>query len=157
MRINCINVGDLTDQHLRAEWLEFLMIGPYIRRSIKSKEGLKLTDSQFYVLGTGHARFFYDKLTYVEKRYKQLETEMKNRGFVPKPQLKLDDLPKQLFNDWVPTKTDHIINLNRIIVRIADKPQWYKIHNTTLEDWQGFYEKKYEFQYDYHPDHYGSK
>ncbi len=157
MRINCIAVEDLSDQHLRAEWLEFLMIGPYIRRSMKSKEGIRLSDSTFYVLGTGHARFFYDKLTYVQKRYEQLGKEMNRRGFNTNPQLKLDDLPRDLFNDWVPTKTDNIINLNRIIARISLKPSWYKMHNNEIEDWQSFYEKKYEFNYEYHPDHHGNK
>jgi len=155
MRINCIDVCDLTDQHLRAEWVEFLMLEPYIRRSINSKNGLILSDSKTYVLGSGHARFFYDKLSYVKNRYLQLEGELKKRGVNTNPTLRLENLQQSLYNDWTPTREDKINNLNRIITRIALKPKWYKFHKKEIEDWVSFYEKKYEFSYSFHPSHQG--
>jgi len=109
------------------------------------------------VLGTGHARFFYDKLGYVENRYKQIEHEMHARGFKTNPNLELSDLPKNLFNSWTPTKDDKILNLNRIIARISDKPKWYKFKNAQMEDWVDFYEKRYDFTYNYDIIHYGKK
>jgi deoxyribonuclease (pyrimidine dimer) len=157
MRINCIDVADLTDQHLRAEWVEFLMLSPYIKRALSSKDGLILTSSNNYILGTGHARFFYNKLNYVKNRYFEIECEMIDRGFKPTPTLELDDLPMHLFKDWEPNKSDKIINLNRIIARISDKPLWYKLKNQQITDWVEFYEKKYEFKYVFDVSHYGNK
>ena len=157
MRINCINVEDLSDQHLRAEWLEFLMLVPYIRRSMKSKNGIQLSESKNYTLGTGHAKFFYDKLLYVQERYNQIQEEMKSRGFNTNPKLDLSNLPDNLFNMWTPTKTDHITNLNRIIARIDAKPDWYKFKSKNVGDWHKFYEERYDFNYVYHDSHYGNK
>jgi len=147
MRINCIDVSDLADQHLRAEWVEFLMLGPYIRRSINSKKGLILSDSKKYILGTGHARFFYDKLLYAENRYKEIATEMNIRGFKANPSLCLNEFPKELFNDWTPTEVDKITNLKRIVARIYKKPQWYKFHKKDIDDWKQFYSQKYNYKF----------
>lgn len=157
MRINCICPGDLSDQHLRAEWLEFLMIGPYIRRSINSSKGLQLSESKNYVLGTGHARFFYNKLKFVENRYYDLGSEMKCRGFKINPKLEISDLPNKLFKEWTPTREDYIININRIIARIQEKPEWYKLRGESIENWVSFYERRYNFKYEYDPSHYGNK
>lgn len=157
MRINCIAVSDLTDQHLRAEWVEMLMLEPYITRSINSKNGLILSDTTSYVLGSGHARFFYDKLIYVKNRYVSIENELKLRGVKANPTLQLNDLPQILYNDWVPTKNDMILNLNRIIARISLKPTWYKMNKKNVLDWVEFYQEKYDFNYTYHHSHQGNR
>lgn len=148
MRINCIDVSDLADQHLRAEWVEFLMLGPYIKRSTNSKNGLVLSKSKKYILGTGHARFFYDKLTYVENRYKEIASEMNRRGFKANPSLCLNEFPKSLFNDWTPTEEDKITNLKRIVKRIYKKPHWYKYHKKDIDNWKHFYEDKYDHEFE---------
>lgn len=165
MRINCIPVKYLADQHLRAEWVEMLMLPAYLKRSIASKDGLRLYEGSRYTLNTGHARFFYDKLAYVEKRYKEIEVEMKRRGYKVNPVLDLSAFPKELFNDWVPTQEDQHNNLNRILTRIYDKPRWYtyggktfpldsdqprskKWDTASMNFWKNFY-KEFFTGYDY--------
>lgn len=149
MRINCIPVEYLADQHLRAEWVEMLMLPAYLDRSIKSKEGLKLYEGSEYTLNTGHARFFYDKLAYVADRYKKIEIEMKNRGFNVNPSLDLSRFPEKLFNRWEPTKIDKVNNLNRILTRIQEKPKWYSFRGQKIKDWIMFYEKLLDFKYEF--------
>jgi deoxyribonuclease (pyrimidine dimer) len=145
MRINCIPVKYLADQHLRAEWLEILMLPPYLRRSIASKNGLILLEDSNYRLSTGHARFFYDKLLYVEKRYKEIEVEMIARGYNTNPNLDLSSFPKELFNDWIPSEEDMINNLHRILTRIYDKPKWYTWWKKQRVDWKMFYAVTFNF------------
>jgi len=151
MRINCVPVETLTDEHLRAEWVEMLMLPPYLERSINSKNGLALLDDKKYRLNTGHARFFYDKLEYVNKRYLEIELEMKARGFRTNPVLDLSSFPRELFNDWKPTDEDMYNNLHRILTRINTKPRWYSYYRKKVKDWVKFYQilfkdYKYEFR-----------
>lgn len=148
MRINCIPVEDLADQHLRAEWVEMLMLPAYLKRSVVSKDGLILYEGKEYVLNTGHARFFYDKLSYVYLRYKEIEVEMNKRGFRTNPTLDLTMFPKSLFGRWIPTKEDQVANLNRILTRIQTKPKWYSYYGEKIDDWISFYEKKFNFKYE---------
>lgn len=147
MRINCIPVEYLADQHLRAEWVEILMLPAYIKRSLKSKLGIVLSESNEYSLNTGHARFFYDKLGYVIKRYKEIEVEMNARGFNTVPVLKnlVEDLPIELFKDWTPTEKDMINNLHRILTRIDAKPEWYSYKGHKIKDWHTFYSIIFKF------------
>jgi deoxyribonuclease (pyrimidine dimer) len=155
VRINCIPPEYLTDQHLRAEWVEMLMLPAFMKRSLKSDNGLVLDDSIEYKLNTGHARFFYNKLKYVEERYKQIESEMISRGFEANPSLDLSMFPKELFNGWRPTKNDMVININRILTRIKEKPLWYTFvqledrHNKRVFDtWVNLYEEWFDFKYE---------
>lgn len=79
MRINCVPVEYLADQHLRAEWVEMLMLPAYLKRSYKSKNGLVFSSNTKYTLGVGHARFFYDKVLYCMDRYYDIMMEMQKR------------------------------------------------------------------------------
>jgi deoxyribonuclease (pyrimidine dimer) len=125
VRINCIPVEYLTDQHLRAEWVEMLMLPAFMKRTLKAKGYIDIDESIVYKLNTGHAKFFYNKLKYVENRYKQIQTEMRSRGFEANPSLDLSMFPKELFNSWKPSKEDMKVNANRILTRISEKPLWY--------------------------------
>lgn len=76
-----INVGvlpsELTDKHLLAEHREIKRI-PNMVASGKAKiENIP----EKFTLGTGHVKFFYDKLKYLHKRYKLIYQECKRRGF----------------------------------------------------------------------------
>lgn len=156
VRINCIPVEYLTDQHLLAEWVETLMLPAYINRSIKSKNGIILSESKNYVLGFGHARFFYDKLSYVENRYKTIEIEMKKRGYKANPTLDLDIFSKDLFNSWTPTIDDQITNLNRIISRIQMKPDWYNFYGSKVVDWIEFYNERFNYIWEHNESYIGN-
>jgi deoxyribonuclease (pyrimidine dimer) len=128
-RINLIDTEDLTDQHLVAEYREIFMIGPALRRSINSKSGLKDKDiPKQYTLNKGHVKFFYNKGTFLVKRYHLLIGEMKRRGMNPDPTRKFntDFFPGHYMNDWSPTQDEIAINKQRIDKRIREKPKWYR-------------------------------
>jgi deoxyribonuclease (pyrimidine dimer) len=133
----------LADQHLRAEWVEFLMLPAFMKRSLKSKAGFSTTDSIKYTLNTGHAKFFYNKLNYVLKRYKEIELEMLKRGYQANPTLDLSIFDKNLFNDWTPNEQDMLVNIERIKLRISKKPDWYTYYRKPC-NWNIFYTNKKE-------------
>ncbi len=80
-RINCaIKPAELSDKHLIAELREIKRIPNHI---LKNKNGLNMNGiPDKFTLGTGHVKFFYNKLAYLYNRYKSLYYEAKNlRGF----------------------------------------------------------------------------
>ena len=129
-RINIIPVGELYDQHLVAEYREITMVPAALNRTLKSKAGLdKSKIASSYTLNTGHVYFFYDKGKYLDKRYSELITEMKQRGFNCDPNRKF---PKEIFidnglyNDWAPTAEDYKIIRIRIEQKLNQRPGWYR-------------------------------
>ena len=72
-----------------------------------------------FKLGTGHVKFFYNKLFYLFKRYIELYTECKNRGFnVQNYTEAWVDVPTELMNDYKPTREDRLIIQRRINERL---------------------------------------
>jgi len=126
-RINLVDPGDLSDQHLVAEYREIFMVGPALQRSLKSKNGLTDIPKEF-TLNKGHVKFFYNKGKYLHKRYKELITEMKRRGMKPDPtrKFKTEQWPNELYKDWTPKDQDITIIRERIQQRINQKPYWYR-------------------------------
>lgn len=119
-RTNCVPVEELTDKHLLAEYRELpriFALAKYVYDAPKQ-----------YVLGTGHMKFFYDKLEYLVKRQIQLVAELQKRGvrttfngedlwhFHEKAGGKL---PAKLWNDWVPDERAMAINRARLAERLA--------------------------------------
>lgn len=120
-RINCIPVGELTNKHLVAEYRELPRVFK-LARMPKPNEQFP----QHYTLGTGHVKFFYDKLHYCYERQHQLYNEMKRRGYKPKhyPEMLLLEHGHQkvkLWGDWKPTPQAMMINRQRIKERLNDK------------------------------------
>jgi deoxyribonuclease (pyrimidine dimer) len=77
-----------------------------------------------YVLGTGHCRFFYSRLSYLSKRHGQLVAEMLSRGYKPtfeEPRVNARVLPLEWWNDWAPDDAAQAINRARIADRLAPK------------------------------------
>ncbi len=129
-RINIIDVSELTDQHLIAEYREITMVPGSLRRTLVSKIGYqeKKVPKKFTLNG-GHVYFFYNKGKYLYNRYQELISEMKRRGFKPDSNRKFPrDIFKEngLYNDWIPTIEDQKIIRQRIAERIASKPNWYR-------------------------------
>ena len=129
-RINLIDPSELSDQHLIAEYREIFMVGSALQRSLKSANWMQTRHSlpQVFTLNKGHVKFFYDKGKYLHKRYLELVSEMRNRGMNPnlKRKFKIEQWPKQLYNDWTPNKKDlEIINV-RLQEKISQKPNWYR-------------------------------
>jgi deoxyribonuclease (pyrimidine dimer) len=129
-RINIINVNELHDQHLIAEYREITMVPGSLNRTLNSKTGLvKEKISKHFTLNSGHVYFFYDKGLYLDKRYTEIVTEMKLRGFNPDssrvfPTKIFKD--NNLYNDWTPTIEDQKLIRQRIQERINSKPDWYR-------------------------------
>lgn len=68
-----------------------------------------------FMLGTGHVKFFYDKLQYLADRYANLYAECCNRGFaVTNKSTAFDGLPAHLMRGYNPTTTDRDVLVARI-------------------------------------------
>jgi deoxyribonuclease (pyrimidine dimer) len=125
VRINIIHPKFLADQHLIAEYNETLMLLGYVRKHPK----LELSKiPQRYKLGKGHILFFKDKLKYLDKRFKIIKEEMKNRGFSGEIDIKLEKFDKKLINDWKPEPSDKKIIKKRLIEKINLKPNYYRYY-----------------------------
>lgn len=151
MRINVIPVSYLTDVHLMAEYREILMAPHYFKKSFNSKKGIDFNAiPKSYTLNSGHATFFYNKFGYIIKRHEELEQEMISRGFKIRSKNALEpllkDIPKELFNNYVPTNADYKVNIERILDKIFqkfrdNKPKFYKLKGNTksILEWMLFY------------------
>ena len=132
-RINLVEPSELTDQHLIAEYREIFMVGGSLNRTLNSKVGYKEDRvPKRYTLNKGHVYFFYNKGRYLHKRYHELITEMKRRGFEPDPSRVFPMsvfVDNGLYNDWMPSVEDYKIIRQRIEEKIAMKPNWYRKTN----------------------------
>ncbi|MEM3860010.1 MAG: pyrimidine dimer DNA glycosylase/endonuclease V [Candidatus Micrarchaeaceae archaeon] len=137
-RINTINPSLLTDQHLRAEYLEYLFALSILERS----KNTNIPDK--YVLGEGHILFFKNKLLYLKERHELIKEEMNRRGFTTKITLTFDKFSSDLFNDYIPDLRAKRINLERIVDRINLKPTWYRYHKNPIPSWMTSLESYWE-------------
>ena len=119
-----INVGvmpsELHYKHLLAEHREIKRIPNAIA---KGKYNLNNIPDKF-TLGTGHVKFFYNKLLYLHFRYLDLYAECVKRGFnVTCYNSCFFNMPDELYNDYTTTKDDRQI----ILERIAERTQESKV------------------------------
>lgn len=116
-----INVGvmphELHDRHLLAEHREIVRIPNAINNNKAKFDGIP----EYFKLGTGHVKFFYDKIGYLFKRYILLHQECIKRGFnVSDFSMAFNSIPKHLLNDYTPTDHDRLIVLERINQRLIE-------------------------------------
>lgn len=123
VRINLIQPKYLTDQHLIAEYVEIIMLVVYIRQY----PFVKVMFNN-YCLGTGHQVFFKNKVLYLKKRFESIKGEMIKRGFNPKMDLEIKDLPKELQKDWKPCESDKKVIRKRLVEKINLKPTFYRYY-----------------------------
>ena len=129
-RINsAISPKNLTDQHLIAELRELPRIFTAVNKRIENDQNFNDIPEKF-TLGTGHVRFFYNKLSFLEIRHLLLKNEYRIRfnkdwqysidksNLLPKylqlnlyVALKHTDEEKQLLIDRISTR---IMNSNQI-------------------------------------------
>lgn len=115
-RINCVPPSELHDKHLVAEYRELPRIFRLARHASDAPKQ--------YVLGTGHMKFFFDKLQYLYERQLELCAEMRKRNITvnfPAEQLLVsykDKLPANLWNDWEPTPEAMMLNRQRLVERM---------------------------------------
>lgn len=117
-RINLVPVEELCDQHLLAEHRELTRIPNAVAKGKYHLRGQPLD----YKLGEGHVRFFFDKLSFLKKRYDLLHQECKQRGFNVQyiwPENLPDDI--SLWKDYEPTENALKINRTRIEERMPAK------------------------------------
>lgn len=120
-RINLVDPAELCDQHLLAEHRELIRIPNAIA---KGKYHLREIPCD-YVLGAGHVKFFYNKLTFLKNRYELLHKECLARGFKVQNfwNNQLPDNPS-LWNDYQPSENALKINRERIALRMPKNPRF---------------------------------
>ena len=114
-----INVGippaELVNQHLIAEHREIKRIPNCIAKGRYSMDGIP----DRFKLGTGHVKFFYNKLLYLKSRYIKLYEECISRGFNVQNYINAwDNVPNELMNDYQPTGVDRDIIKERINLKL---------------------------------------
>lgn len=113
-----INVGippkELSYKHLLAEHREIKRIPNCIK---KGKCNFDNIPEQF-TLGTGHVKFFYNKIGYLRRRYVQIYLECKKRGYnVQFYGDAFKGISDTLNNNYSPTTRDIQIIRQRILER----------------------------------------
>ena len=110
-----VNVGiapiELPNKLLLAEHREIKRIPNMVKAGRVNMQNIPAT----FTLGTGHVRFFYNKLTYLKNRYeliyytcihRQLSVQYYGDSF--------ENLPEELIKDYSESINDRIIILDRI-------------------------------------------
>ncbi len=135
-RINVIKPQYLLDQHLQAEYRELPMVNASLRRSLESPNWCTIKFPCNYTLNTGHVTFFYNKHVFLKHRWHLLTAELRRRGVNVNPDERavdfsvFDEVPIDRKADaWQPTKADVQINVERILQRVSEKPNWYRYKN----------------------------
>lgn len=110
-----INVGidpsELPDKLLIAEHREITRIP----NAVHAKRAKMINLPKTFTLGKGHVKFFYDKMFYLEKRYKNLYAECRRRGFnVTDKKSAFYNLPEKCLHDYIPTMRDRQLIIERI-------------------------------------------
>jgi deoxyribonuclease (pyrimidine dimer) len=126
-RINLVDVEDLSDQHLFAEWREMVRI-PTAVRKLNGQQFTGIPDT--YRMGAGHVKFFYNKLNFLHERYQQLTQELMTRNF----KITIRDEDEVFFSGivqrnqvpWEPSKEEIEISAERISVRLREKPKLHR-------------------------------
>lgn len=115
-RINLVAPSELSRQHLIAEYRELPRIFGLVRKAIE--RGEKPDDKRNpkeYTLGTGHCRFFYNKLLFLKVRQESLISEMFIRGYMVNfEHCSIVDFPNCWRGDYEPTEQAIAINRARI-------------------------------------------
>ena len=112
-RINVVPVTELCDQHLLAEHRELTRIPNGI---ISGKLQRSYADAPTeYTLGTGHVKFFVDKLWWLRFRHMELTDECNYRGFAVSNRFPEIDTATTKF---IPTDAAIALNRARINQRL---------------------------------------
>lgn len=117
-RINVVPVQELSRQHLVAEYREITRLPKNLKVALnrKSKPFSFTEIPNEYVLGTGHVKFFFNKMKYLEKRFESLVSEMLSRGYNPtyRDSSIFTGCSKEFYHDYEPTEKAIEINQKRI-------------------------------------------
>ena len=116
-----INVGirpsELTDRHLLAEHREIKRVPNAIKSGRYVLEGIPAK----FCVGTGHVKFFYNKLEYLRRRYRSLYIECLQRKFnVQCYDQAWDNLPCELMGNYKPSGSDRALLVVRLHSRLSE-------------------------------------
>jgi len=115
-RINCVPVQELSRQHLIAEYRELPRVFGLANKAYSAQR--KVAAPSAYTLGAGHVKFFYQRLGYCRRRFRELCNEMLLRGYAPKhTQPPPTAVPPEWQLDWHPDCAALTINRQRILER----------------------------------------
>lgn len=119
-RINCVPVEELCYKHLIAEYRELPRVFELVRKHYSSNKSDQFPNN--YTMGTGHVKFFYDKLQWLSNRYSALIDRMRQLEYSPRYTNTLShdysDIPLRYWNDWSQSEKDIQINRLRIEQRL---------------------------------------
>lgn len=128
-RINTNPVYELVDEHLIAEYRELPRIFSMVAKAQKAGKNINNYNiPPKFLLGSGHMKFFSNKLSWLRKRHKEIVLEMYRRGFnvnFPSPKIP-PSIGLEWYNGWQPTETDMDLSRNRIKDRISNSK---KVHH----------------------------
>lgn len=132
-RINLIDPKLLTDQHLFSEFREIKMVPKALSRSLAARgvQGVLDIIPPRFTLNKGHVTFFYDKGLYLERRYSQIKAELRVRGIQFNEDSPFDpdrvyEGHPALYGDYCPDDVAIKIITNRIMEKLAMRPEWYR-------------------------------
>lgn len=144
-RINLMHPTVLTRRHLVAEYKEITQILHPLSRAIANGTVLDNIPAN-YTLNGGHVRFWYDKGLWIENRITLLKDEMCRRGvnvdldlFATRIVRIRSTLSPTLMNDWQHTKKDMMVNAERVMQRIVEKPHLYDDSSVFVNGMQQMY------------------
>ena len=124
-RINCVPVEELTDKHLGAEYRELPRLFGQIQKAIERGESPDdARNPTEYKLGKGHTRFFYNKLSWLCQRHRDLVKECIKRGrkvTFPHPPMFVHEISHEWWCWWEPTPEALELNRQRIKERLDGK------------------------------------
>jgi deoxyribonuclease (pyrimidine dimer) len=130
-RINAnVDPKNLTRVHLVAELREITMVPAALKRSLRTKNPDAILKSipKKFTMGTGHVKFFYDKIWFLQKRFNALCDEMEARGYTPDRDrsIAFKYWNPMWCNDWKADSSDNALVMERINLRISEKPHLYR-------------------------------
>lgn len=120
-RINVIPVEELSRLHLLSEYREITRLPGNLNTALnrKSKAFSMMEIPPEYVLGTGHVKFFFDKMQFLQQRFEELIAEMIKRGYNPnyRDSSIFNNCLPEFYNNYTPTEKAIEINRQRIAER----------------------------------------
>lgn len=129
-RINVVPVEELENIHLMAEYRELPRIFGLAKNYFNSPNRDDSTIPPTYRLGSGHVKFFYNKLLWLSNRQEQLVNELLKRGYnitYTHSNVLLLDCPPEYCCDYKVTDEALSINRERIRIRLEEYNNKIKI------------------------------
>ena len=114
-RINVVPPSELSQLHLIAEYRELPRIFGMVRKyQSMGKRPCDIDIPPVYTLGTGHMKFFCDKLAWLAARQQSLINEMLRRGY--RPNFSADNLLDGIDSEWI---GDYVVTVDALVINRA--------------------------------------